>query len=64
MEQIIEDFPGRFLVAIDNGAGPRQLRDYDRRIRVIRTAHGGLNPEVVHKVASENYHRLIGKKAK
>lgn len=63
-KKIIEEFPNRFLAAVDNGAGPRQLRDYDRRIRIIRTALGGLNPEVAGKVATKNFHHLIGQKPK
>ncbi len=62
--KIIGEFHERFLVAVNNGAGPSQLEDYNRRIRIIRTALVALKPKVARKVATENSQRLISQGAK
>lgn len=61
---LIEEFPNRFLVGVDSAAKPGHLRDFDRRVRLIRHALGGLRPEVARKVATGNFHRLIRRSAK
>ena len=63
-KKLIGDFPTRFLAGIDNAAKPGHLRDYDRRVGIIRAALGGLAPEVARKVATENFHRLITRRRK
>ncbi|MHA1598980.1 MAG: amidohydrolase family protein [Alphaproteobacteria bacterium] len=55
---LIEDFPDRFIAGVDSSATPNNIRDYDRRVAVIRKALGGLSPAVAAKVATENFHRL------
>ncbi len=61
---LIEEFPDRFLAGVDSAAKPGHLRDFDRRVRIIRQALGGLRPEVARKVATGNFHRLAPMGAK
>ena len=56
---LIEDFPGRFIVGVDSSATPKNLTAFDKRVRNIRTALGGLRPQTARKVATENLHRLF-----
>jgi len=59
-KKVIEDLPNHFIVGGDSSANPKNLADYDKRVRKIRTALGGLTTETVRKVATENLHRLFG----
>ena len=59
-KKVIEDFPDHFIVGVDSSANPKNLADYDKRVRKIRTALGGLTTETAQKVATENLHRLFG----
>ena len=56
---LIEDLPGRFIVGVDSSATPGNLAAFDRRVRKIRIALGGLTPETARKVATANLHRLF-----
>ena len=58
---VIEDFPERFIMGVDSSASPGSFQDYDRRVGIMRTALGGLSPEVAGKVATGNFHRLLGR---
>lgn len=58
-KKLIEEFPDRFIVGVDSSATPKNLKDYNKRVRKIRTALGGLSPDAARKVATENMHRLF-----
>ncbi len=57
-EKLIEDFPDRFLMGIDASGNRKSMRKYDKRVMKIRTALGGLKPDVARKIATENFHRI------
>jgi len=44
---------------VDSSATPQNIRDFDRRVRIIRTALGGLSPQTAKKIATENLHKLF-----
>ena len=56
---LIEAMPDRFIVGVDSSATPKNLKDYNKRVRKIRTALGGLSPDAARKVATENLHRIF-----
>ncbi len=51
--------PGRFIVGVDSSATLKNLKDYNKRVKKIRTALGGLSPETARKIATENMHRVF-----
>ena len=51
--------PDRFIVGVDSSATPKNLKDYNKRVRKIRTSLGGLSPDAARKVATENLHRIF-----
>ncbi len=57
-KKLLEAYPGRFVMGVDSSATPKNIRDYDWRVDVIRTALGGLSPKTARKLATENFHRL------
>jgi len=59
-QQLIEDYPDRFLVGTD-ATQEKHYKKYRKRIRKIRKALGGLKPETARKVATENFHRILGR---
>jgi hypothetical protein len=58
-KKLIEEMPERFIVGVDSSATPKNIRDFDKRVRKIRTALGGLTLKTAKKVASENLHRVF-----
>lgn len=59
-KELIEEHPDRFVVGLDADSAPKVLRKFDSRVRMIRTALGGLPPKVAEMVATKNLHRLYG----
>ncbi len=57
---LFEDYPERFIMGVDSSATPMNIRDYDWRVDVIRTALGGLSPLTAKKLATENFQKLKG----
>ncbi len=60
-KKLIEDFPDRFLAGLDVNGRPGAVRGYDKRVKKLRRALGGLNPDAARMVATENFHRILGK---
>lgn len=58
--RLLEDKPDRFLIGIDVGGKPGQMRKYDRRMKLIRCALGGLSSKAAALVAGGNFRRLAG----
>ena len=61
-KKLIEDLPDRFIVGTDSKTNRKSIRDFDRRVRSIRAALGGLSPRVAEMVATKNLHRIYGLK--
>jgi len=59
-KQLIETYPDRFLVGVD-ATQAKHYKKYRKRIRKIRKALGGLKPETARKVATGNFHRILGR---
>jgi len=59
-KKLIEEMPDRFIAGVDSNAAPGALGNFDKRVRKIRRALGGLSPKTAKKVATGNLHRLFG----
>jgi hypothetical protein len=60
-KELIESHPDRFLAAINASEIEDFKTQYQSRVEKVRQALGGLDPATARKVATENFHRLLGR---
>lgn len=60
-KELIEAYPDRFLAAVNASEVVDFRRDYQTRAEKLRKAIGGLESAVARKVATDNFHRLLGR---
>lgn len=58
-KDLIEDYPDRFLAAINASEAEDFKKQYQMRVEKVRQALGGLAPATARKLATENLHRLL-----